>query len=216
MLNVTIRPVASPTRLPSNLRFLGLSFLFALRKAFFSYACISDVVVTEGNIKFIASDYPTVSFTVVVKGVSVVGENVVAEVTSLVARISELEEKNTELNSKITELSTDVLLPISGALTKGTFTMPSGEKLSDYKKIKFYVSAAISATGGTTYIGSVVEMEVRMLFLGNNFCRTPVVMLSRPSYVHLTNISDNGFNFEMFKLEEDEWINRVNYIYGVK
>lgn len=66
-----------------------------------SYACISDVVVTEGNIKFIASEKPSISFTVVAKGVSANVDNVVADVTALVGRVSELEGEVEQINSDI-------------------------------------------------------------------------------------------------------------------
>ena len=67
----------------------------------YSYACISDVVVTEGNIKFIASEKPTISFTVIAKGVSANENNVAADITALVGRVSELESEVEQINNDI-------------------------------------------------------------------------------------------------------------------
>ena len=66
----------------------------------YSYACISDVVVpAEETIKFIASEKPSISFTVVVKGVVAAENTTVADITALVGRVSELETEVDGLNS---------------------------------------------------------------------------------------------------------------------
>ena len=67
----------------------------ASEEELYAYSCIADVVVTEGNIKFIASDMPGISFTVVAKGVTANENNVVADITALVGRVSELENELT-------------------------------------------------------------------------------------------------------------------------
>ena len=67
-----------------------------------SYACISDVVVTENNLKFIASEKPSISFTVVVKGVVASVNNTIADITALVGRVSELESELDTVNSDLT------------------------------------------------------------------------------------------------------------------
>ena len=68
----------------------------------YSYSCIADIVVTEGNIKFIASEKPSISFTVIAKGVSANENNVAADITALVGKIDELETEVDKLNSDLT------------------------------------------------------------------------------------------------------------------
>lgn len=82
----------------------------------YSYACISDVVTSENTITFIASKLPTISFTVVAKGVVAAENSAVADITALVGRVSELES---ELGGLVK--TKDVLLAID---QNGYVTLP--------------------------------------------------------------------------------------------
>ena len=57
-----------------------------------AYACLEDrTIVEDGSITFFASEIPSISFTVIAKGVIASEGQAIADVTALVGRISELE-----------------------------------------------------------------------------------------------------------------------------
>lgn len=109
----------------------------------YSYACIYDVVVTEGNLKFIASEKPPISFTVIAKGV-VAGEGQeVSAVTSLVAKVSELETdvdalqtENTAQAEQITKLNSEIEYTTTKVnVTAGAHFENASYKGCFYKKV---------------------------------------------------------------------------------
>ena len=67
-----------------------------------AYACLDRYEVEDGSITFIASAIPSISFTVIAKGVIASEGQAIADVTALVGRVSELESEIDNLNSDLT------------------------------------------------------------------------------------------------------------------
>jgi hypothetical protein len=63
-----------------------------------SFACISSVYTIEGGIVFIASEKPSISFTVIAKCVLASGGSGIVDVSAIVGRVSELETEVDWLN----------------------------------------------------------------------------------------------------------------------
>ncbi len=68
-----------------------------------SFACISGVKTIEDGIVFIASEKPSISFTVIAKCVLASGGSAIVDVTAIVGRVSELETEVDGLNRKIND-----------------------------------------------------------------------------------------------------------------
>ncbi len=66
-----------------------------------SFACISGVKTIDGAIVFIATEKPSISFTVVAKCLLASGSSAVVDVTKVVGRVSELETEVDKLNSDL-------------------------------------------------------------------------------------------------------------------
>jgi hypothetical protein len=65
-----------------------------------AYYCITDVVTSDGTIKFIASEKPNMSFTVTAKNATTAESNV-TDVTALVTKINELETEVSTLKDDL-------------------------------------------------------------------------------------------------------------------
>ena len=70
-----------------------------------SFACIASVITSENTVEFIASEKPSISFTVIVKNVIASEEGSAAVVTELVGKVSELETNVSELNTNLSNVS---------------------------------------------------------------------------------------------------------------
>lgn len=82
----------------------------ATEEELYSYSCISDVITSDGAITFIATEKPTISFTVIAKGI-LTDTNTNAQVTALVARISNLEIEVDKLKTSLVGITVE--LPLS-------------------------------------------------------------------------------------------------------
>lgn len=76
-----------------------------------AYACLEDrTIVEDGSITFFASEVPSISFTVIAKGVIASEGQAIADVTALVSKVNELESEIDNLNSDTTMLDSNLEL----------------------------------------------------------------------------------------------------------
>lgn len=73
-----------------------------------SYACISNITTAEDSITFIASEKPSISFTVIVKSVTAAEGGSAAVVTELVTKVDGLETQVGELETQVNTNETNI------------------------------------------------------------------------------------------------------------
>jgi hypothetical protein len=66
-----------------------------------AFACLDEYNVEDGSITFVASEIPSISFTVIAKGVMTSDSQTISDVTALVSKVNELETEIDELNSEL-------------------------------------------------------------------------------------------------------------------
>ncbi len=119
-----------------------------------AWDCLLDeTIVEDGSITFVASKIPSISFTVIAKGVMAGEGQAIADVTNLVAKVNELESEVDGLNSNMPQF-TDKTLSANMTVSDGVLYRSSSIELvankNNLKNIQVSVSSENAGVCGAT------------------------------------------------------------------